>query len=84
DAGDEKSAALAHSDDNLVHLSRNLGDQISRRQRFLIDYQDASYAKQYTDFVARVEQVESGQAPGRNGLAQAVAKYLFKVMAYKD
>ena len=84
DAAEEQTPQLGHSDDNPLHLSRNLGDQISRRQRFLMDYQDASYAKQYTDFVARVEQVESGQAAGRTGLAQAVTKYLFKVMAYKD
>ena len=32
----------------------------------------------------RVRTVEAEKAPGRCGLAEAVARYLFKLMAYKD
>jgi len=35
-------------------------------------------------FVDRVVTVEKGRAPGRSGLAEAVAKSLYKLMAYKD
>ena len=35
-------------------------------------------------FVDRVATVEKSRAPGRSGLAEAVAKSLYKLMAYKD
>jgi indolepyruvate ferredoxin oxidoreductase len=50
----------------------------------LIAYQNASYARQYTDFVSRVAREESQKTPGRSGLSEAVARHLFKLMAYKD
>ena len=50
---------------------------ITRRVAFLTAYQNASYGQTYRDFVARVA-VASGP------LALAVAKNLFKLMAYKD
>jgi indolepyruvate ferredoxin oxidoreductase len=50
----------------------------------LIAYQSAAYAREYVDFVRRVAQVEAERAPGRRGLAEAAARYLYKLMAYKD
>ena len=50
----------------------------------LIAYQDAAYARRYTEFVGRVAEAERRQTPGRTGLAEAVARHLFKLMAYKD
>jgi len=50
----------------------------------LIAYQDAAYARQYVAFVTRVAEQETLKSPGRTGLSEAVARYLFKVMAYKD
>ena len=50
----------------------------------LIDYQDAGYARQYVEFVTRVAGEESRKTPGRTGLSEAVARHLFKLMAYKD
>jgi indolepyruvate ferredoxin oxidoreductase len=50
----------------------------------LIAYQDAAYAGEYVDFVARVAEVEAERAPGQRGLAEATARYLYKLMAYKD
>jgi indolepyruvate ferredoxin oxidoreductase len=55
---------------------------VARRVAFLTDYQDAAYAQDYEAFVRRVELAESGL--GRTALTQNVAKYLFKLMAYKD
>jgi indolepyruvate ferredoxin oxidoreductase len=57
---------------------------IDRRAAFLRDYQNAAYAKRYRDRVERVKAVEAARAPGKSGLADAVARYLFKLMAYKD
>jgi indolepyruvate ferredoxin oxidoreductase len=50
----------------------------------LIDYQDAAYARSYVDVVRRVVEAERRVAPGRTALSEAVARYLFKLMAYKD
>jgi len=55
---------------------------IARRVEFLTGYQNAAYAETYRAFVARVQQAES--ALGKTALSEAVARYLFKLMAYKD
>jgi indolepyruvate ferredoxin oxidoreductase len=50
----------------------------------LIAYQDAAYARQYVQFVGRVAAEEARRTPGRTGVTEAVARHLFKLMAYKD
>jgi sulfite exporter TauE/SafE len=50
----------------------------------LILYQDSRYARQYAEFVLKTMRREQEQVPGRLGLTLAVARYLFKLMAYKD
>jgi indolepyruvate ferredoxin oxidoreductase len=55
---------------------------VARRREFLAAYQDPAYADAYAAFVERVRQAE---APlGKTTLSEAVARYLFKLMAYKD
>ena len=39
---------------------------IERRAKFLTDYQDAAYAKRYTDFVAKVREAEARETAGRD------------------
>jgi indolepyruvate ferredoxin oxidoreductase len=65
-------------------LSENLEDTVARRVEYLTAYQDAAYAARYRAWVDRVEAAEAAQAPGKTGLADTVARYLFKLMAYKD
>jgi indolepyruvate ferredoxin oxidoreductase len=61
--------------DSLEHL-------IGRRIEFLTAYQNAAYAGGYKAFL---EKVRAAEAPlGKTVLAEAVARYLFKLMAYKD
>jgi indolepyruvate ferredoxin oxidoreductase len=50
----------------------------------LADYQDLNYARDYVEFVRRVRRVEAERVPGRTAIAEAVARYLYKLMAYKD
>jgi indolepyruvate ferredoxin oxidoreductase len=59
-----------------------LDEVISRRAAFLGEYQNAAYARRYQDFVARVQGAEA--VLGKTTLTTAVAKNLFKLMAYKD
>lgn len=55
---------------------------VARRVDFLTAYQNAAYARTYQDFVEKVRQAESRL--GKTALTEAVARYLFKLMAYKD
>src|SRR5437867_748655 len=64
-------------------LSRNLDELIARRVEFLTAYQDAAYANRYRKLVERVREVEAQKA-GSTALTEAVARYYFKLMAYKD
>ncbi|MBN1528087.1 MAG: hypothetical protein JW895_03445, partial [Thermoleophilaceae bacterium] len=50
----------------------------------LVAYQDADYARRYAELVRRVQVAEQERTPGRGELAEAVARNLFKLMAYKD
>jgi indolepyruvate ferredoxin oxidoreductase len=50
----------------------------------LVAYQDAAYAREYVDVVKRVAAAERTAMPGETRLSEAVARYLFKLMAYKD
>jgi indolepyruvate ferredoxin oxidoreductase len=50
----------------------------------LIAYQDAAYARQYVEFVRHVREAEQRAMPGESRLSEGVARYLFKLMAYKD
>jgi indolepyruvate ferredoxin oxidoreductase len=61
-----------------------LGRLLALRLPELIAYQDLPTAAAYTDFVARVATAEHAAVPGESRLAEAVARYLFKLTAYKD
>ena len=72
--------------DKVVTLTRRTGleDLIAKRVEFLGGYQDAAYAQSYQAFVHRVRGVEQGCGHKDLALTEAVARNLFKLMAYKD
>jgi indolepyruvate ferredoxin oxidoreductase len=61
-----------------------LAGLVASRVGELVDYQDAAYARRYASVVARVRVVEESVRPGEAALAEAVARNLHKLMAYKD
>jgi indolepyruvate ferredoxin oxidoreductase len=65
-------------------MSLSLEEIVARRVEFLTGYQNAAYADKYRTLVDRVKQVESSRAKGLSGLSEAVARYYFKLLAYKD
>ncbi len=65
-------------------VARTLPEIVAKRVELLTAYQDKAYAERYKAFVDKVMQGEKARAPGRSGLAEAVAKSLYKLMAYKD
>ena len=60
----------------------SLTEMLAKRMDFLTAYQNAAYAQTYQAFVDRVRTVETPL--GKTTLTEAVARYLFKLMAYKD
>jgi indolepyruvate ferredoxin oxidoreductase len=69
-----------------VRKSPNLDDMVAKRVDFLTGYQNAAYAAEYKAFVEKVRAAESPLVNDKSGgkLTEAVARYLFKLMAYKD
>jgi indolepyruvate ferredoxin oxidoreductase len=67
-----------------TEISSTLEDMVARRVQYLTRYQNAAYAEKYRDLVERVKQAELLRAKGLGGLAAAVARYYFKLLAYKD
>jgi indolepyruvate ferredoxin oxidoreductase len=64
---------------------QNLDVMLQHRVEFLTAYQNAAYAQSYQAFVTKVRAAEQGLAMGdKLPLAEAVARHLFKLMAYKD
>ena len=60
-----------------------LAQSLAHRTVFLTEYQNADYARRYTDFVDQVVQTETAAGLG-DSLSRAVARNLFKLMAHKD
>jgi indolepyruvate ferredoxin oxidoreductase len=83
DAVGAASAATASPLDD-SELSRTLDEQIARRVAFLTGYQNAAYANRYKALVEKVRAAEQQESPGFTSLTEAVARYAFKLMAYKD
>ncbi|HMG79639.1 MAG TPA: DUF6537 domain-containing protein, partial [Xanthobacteraceae bacterium] len=65
-------------------LSESFEETVERRVKFLTAYQNVAYAARYRALVGEVKATEAARAPGHCELTEAVARYLFKLMAYKD
>jgi indolepyruvate ferredoxin oxidoreductase len=78
------AALLAGSGAQVIQFKprESVATVMARRIEFLTAYQNKAYAAEYQTFVERVRKAE---APlGKSDLTMAVARYLFKLMAYKD
>jgi indolepyruvate ferredoxin oxidoreductase len=80
----EALAEPASAKRDAEHLSESFDEMVERREQFLTAYQNAAYAGQYRALVKKAKAAEAARAPGKCGLADAVGRYLFKLMAYKD
>ncbi|MFQ5534465.1 MAG: indolepyruvate ferredoxin oxidoreductase family protein [Sphingomonadales bacterium] len=80
----EKVAGLQSADDDTQAFARTLEEIVDIRVAELERYQDADYARAYSEFIARVAAEEAARANDRTDLSESVARNLFKLMAYKD
>lgn len=67
-----------------LKISETLDEVIERRVQFLTAYQNKRYGQRYRNQVERVREAEAKAVPGSTALTDAVARSLFKLMAYKD
>jgi len=67
----------------VVHMPQTLDALVARRVAFLTAYQNGAYARRYEALVDKVRRAEANVTAG-DALTRAVAKYFFKLMAYKD
>jgi len=67
----------------VVHLPQSLDKLIEHRAGLLTAYQDGAYADQYQSLVSQVRAAEAKLGKGSK-LTMAVARYAYKLMAYKD
>ncbi|GAB4185804.1 MAG: indolepyruvate ferredoxin oxidoreductase family protein [Thalassobaculales bacterium] len=81
-AHDAGAVAAAASPPAAAPEPESLERMVARRSAFLAAYQDRAYAARYEALVRKVEAAERGL--GLSGLAEAAARYAFKLMAYKD
>ncbi|WP_353184182.1 indolepyruvate ferredoxin oxidoreductase family protein [Bosea sp. (in: a-proteobacteria)] len=80
----EELLAQAKAPTAARQLSQSLDEIIARRAAFLTAYQNAAYGARYRHLVARAQTREAAVTPGQSALSEAVARNLFKLMAYKD
>jgi indolepyruvate ferredoxin oxidoreductase len=83
-AHDEKAVEAILGGTDKPAQEETLDEMIARRVSFLTDYQDEVYAERYRYFVDDVRRREAAVKKSSTGLTEAVARYLFKLMAYKD
>ncbi|MEQ8333415.1 indolepyruvate ferredoxin oxidoreductase family protein [Nisaea sp.] len=80
----EKAAAPVVEQPKHLGLSATLDETIQRRIAELTAYQNAGYAARYAGLVETVRAAEERVLPGSEKLSEAVARYAYKLMAYKD
>ncbi|MDO8863171.1 indolepyruvate ferredoxin oxidoreductase family protein [Haliea sp. E1-2-M8] len=68
----------------VLSLPPSLEEIVEHRAGLLVQYQGESLARDYRDFIAGVKAREQAVKPGSTALAEAVARNLYKLMAYKD
>jgi indolepyruvate ferredoxin oxidoreductase len=71
-------------EDRKAPPAETVDEMVARRVTFLTDYQNAAYAARYKTLVDEVRTAEQATVPGATALSKAVARYYFKLMAYKD
>ena len=79
-----KAMVKAHAEQEVEQPSETLDGLIQKRSEYLSDYQNTKYAEKYKNLVKKAQQAEDKALPNAQEFTEAVARYAFKVMAYKD
>ncbi len=80
----EVKSTFTAVDESRPAVNLTLQDSVELRAKVLVRYQNNAYADRYRKLVQHSLQAEESKAPGMQGLAEAVARYYYKLLAYKD
>ncbi len=80
----EKLSNEVKGADEVSDVAQTLDDVIQKRAAYLTEYQNESYAKNYTDMIERVREAEQKIVANSTVLAESAARYYHKLLAYKD
>jgi indolepyruvate ferredoxin oxidoreductase len=80
----EEFAASRLPASSKVTSPRTLEAVVAQRVRFLTNYQNEKYARRYSELVQKAASAERSIGAKDHRLADAVARYYFKVLAVKD
>ncbi len=75
---------LLEASSGALVVDQSLDDMIRRRADFLVGYQNEAYANRYRSLVKKVRRQEDTLSPHSGALSAAVARFYFKLLAYKD
>ena len=79
----QRVKSLLPTDASADDVNLTLGPLVEDRFQRLVAYQSVGYAQHYRDHIERMRGIDS-DADADDSLTHAVAKQLFKLMAYKD
>lgn len=79
----ERIAAMVGTDSK-PKIPQTFEELIARRVALLTDYQNMAYGQRYREIAEGARETERRRTPGMSGFGEAVAKGLYKLMAYKD
>ena len=79
-----KKVAYSNNDINEINENETIDSIVNDRFKFLSDYQDNKYANKYLSTIEKVIKKDKSIPNSSNALSLAVARYLFKLMSYKD
>ena len=80
----EVRSKFTADDDSNTTANHTLQDRVELRAKVLVRYQNNAYAERYRKLVQQSLQAEESKAPGMQGFADAVARYYYKLLTYKD
>ena len=65
-------------------LSATTDELIARRKKDLVSYQNTAYSNKYAALVYKVREAEAKLSGNSDDITESAARYLYKLMAYKD
>ncbi|MFZ4762330.1 MAG: indolepyruvate ferredoxin oxidoreductase family protein [Alphaproteobacteria bacterium] len=86
-AADMPTATAMAGQDNTEQLPQDAASIVARRKEALTHYQNQKLARRYANLIAAVETAErelNPSQPEAGALTAAVARYYYKLLAYKD
>ncbi|MDQ8727368.1 indolepyruvate ferredoxin oxidoreductase family protein [Bradyrhizobium sp. LHD-71] len=75
---------VADSGEGAAPDTSTLDGLIAHRAKALIEFQGSAYSERYCRAVEWIRRLEQERVPGQTALSEAVARYGYKLMAYKD